>query len=67
MEAWTVVVRMHLDDLRLGVKSLSNLAMAGSCWNMPTYSLITLFSYGVKDELVVQSVLATANISTQKL
>ena len=31
MEVRTVVVCMHLDDLRLGVKSLSNLAMASSC------------------------------------
>ena len=35
MEAWTAVVYMHLDDLWLGVKSHSNLAMAGSSWNMP--------------------------------
>jgi hypothetical protein len=66
MDAWTAVVRMHMDDLRLGVKSQSNLAMAGSCWNMPTYSLI-IFSYGVKDGLGVQSAFATANIPTQKL
>ena len=31
MEAGTIVVSMHSDDLRLGVKSLSNLPMAGSC------------------------------------
>ena len=40
MEAWTVIVYMHLDDLWLGVKSLSNLAMAGSSRNMPKYSLV---------------------------
>ena len=31
MEVRTSVVYMHLDDLGLGVKSHSNLAMAGSC------------------------------------
>ena len=31
MEARTSVVYMHLDDLGLGVKSHSNLAIAGSC------------------------------------
>ena len=31
MEARTSVVHMHLDDLRIGVKSLSNLAVACSC------------------------------------
>jgi hypothetical protein len=40
MDARTSVVRMHLDDLRIGVKSLSNLAMAGSCRSMPEYSLV---------------------------
>jgi len=30
MEARTSVMYIYLDDLRLGVKSLSNLAMAGS-------------------------------------
>ena len=40
MDARTSVVRMHLDDLRIGVKSQSNLAMAGSCRSMPEYSLI---------------------------
>ena len=39
MEARTVVVDMHSDDLCIGVKSLSNLAMAGSYRNMPSYSL----------------------------
>ena len=39
MEARTVVVCMHSNDLRVGVKSQSNLAMAGSCRNMPQYSL----------------------------
>jgi hypothetical protein len=47
MEARTSVVDMHLDELRLGVKSLSSLAMAGSCRNMPQYSLMVLVS-GVK-------------------
>jgi len=47
MEARTSVVRMHLDDLRVGVKSLSNLAMACSCRNMLQYSL-DMLDYEVK-------------------
>ena len=39
MEVRTSVVCMHLVDLRLGEKSLSRSAMAGSCRNMPQYSL----------------------------
>jgi len=39
MEARTSVVCMHLDDLGIGVKSHSNLAIAGSCRNIPQYSL----------------------------
>lgn len=31
MDVRTSVVHMHLDDLRIGVKSLSNLAIACSC------------------------------------
>ena len=42
MDVRTSVVHMHLDDLRVGVKSLSNLAMACSCRNMPQYSLAVL-------------------------
>ena len=42
MEVRTSVVCMHLDDLRVGVKSLSSPAMAGSCRNMPKYSLVVL-------------------------
>ena len=42
MDVRTSVVHMHLDDLRVGVKSLSNLAMACSCRNMPQYSLVML-------------------------
>ena len=42
MEARTSVTCTYLDDLRVGVKSLSNLAMAGSCRNMPKYSLAQL-------------------------
>ena len=37
---------MHLDDLGLGVKSLSNLAMAGSYGNMPSYSPLSLCARG---------------------
>ena len=44
MEVRTSVVHMHLDDLGLGVKSLSNLAVACSCRNMPKYSLVGLGS-----------------------
>ena len=40
MEVRTSDVYMLLDDLRLGVKSHSNSAMAGSCRNMPQYSLV---------------------------
>ena len=47
MDVRTSDVCMLLDDLRVGVKSLSNLAMAGSCRNMPAYSLVELVS-GVK-------------------
>ena len=47
MEVRTSAICMCLDDLRIGVKSLSNLAMAGSCRNMPKYSLVQLAS-GVK-------------------
>ena len=39
MEVRTSATCMCLDDLRVGVKSLSNLAMAGSCRNVPKYSL----------------------------
>ena len=42
MEGRTGVVRMHSNDLRIGVKSQSNSAMAGSCRNMPQYSLVLL-------------------------
>ena len=47
MEARTSVVCMHLDDLGIGVKSHSNLAIAGSCRNIPEYSLF-LFANEVK-------------------
>jgi len=42
MEVRTSIVYMHLDDLGIGVKCQSSPAMAGSCRNMPTYSLILL-------------------------
>ena len=58
MEARTSVVCMHLDDLRIGVKSQSNLAMAGSCRNMPQYSLVELVG-GVKYGLSSQSLMVT--------
>ena len=46
MEGRTGVVCMHSNDLRVGVKSLSNSAMAGSCRNMPQYSLVQLLCRG---------------------
>lgn len=47
VEVRTSVVYTHLDDSGIGVKSHSNLAMAGSCRNMPKYSLV-LLTYEVK-------------------
>ena len=44
MEVRTSATCMCLDDLRLGVKSQSNLAVACSCRSMPQYSLIVLES-----------------------
>ena len=44
MDARTSVVRMHLDDLRIGVKSQSNLAMADSCRSMPSIALFSLLA-----------------------
>ncbi len=66
MEARTSVVCMHLDDLGIGVKSHSNTAMAGSCRNMPKYSLI-LFVCEVKYGQRSQSLLATELSPTQNL
>ena len=57
---------MCSDDLGLGVKSLSNLAMAGSCRNMPQYILI-LFAGGVKYGLGLQSLMTTELFPTQNL
>ena len=37
---------MYLDDLGIGVKILSSSAMAGSCRNMPKYSLILFCTRG---------------------
>ena len=42
MDARTVVVCMHSNELGVGVKSQSSSAMAGSCRNMPQYSLVVL-------------------------
>ena len=44
MEVRTSAICMCLDDLRVGVKSQSNLAMACSCRSMPKYSLVVLVS-----------------------
>jgi len=66
MEDRTNVVRMHLDDLRIGVKSQSNSAMAGSCGNVPQYSLIVLGG-GVKYGWSSQTRKGTGLIPTQNL
>ena len=47
MEDRTGDVCMLSNDLRIGVKSQSSSAMAGSCRNMPQYSLVKLGN-GVK-------------------
>ena len=47
MEVRTGVMCMYSDELGIGVKSQSSLAMAGSCRNMPKYSL-SVFASGVK-------------------
>ena len=57
---------MHSDDLGLGVKSHSNSAMAGSCRNMPKYSL-PLLACEVKYGLDLQSLLTTEFFPTQNL
>jgi len=44
MEVRTSATCMCLDDLGLGVKSQSNLAVACSCRSMPQYSLLVLES-----------------------
>ena len=66
MEVRTSVVYMHLDDLGLGVKSHSNSAMAGSCRNMPKYSL-TQFISRVKYGLGLQNRKVTKLAPTQNL
>ena len=66
MEDRTGAMDMCSDDLCIGVKSLSNLAMAGSYRNMPSYSL-TMFISGVKDGLNLQGLMLTEFFSTQKL
>ena len=66
MEVRTSVVCMHLDDLRVGVKSQSNLAMAGSCRNMPQYSAIELLD-GVKYGWSLQTLLGTELVSNSEL
>jgi len=66
MEVRTSATCMCLDDLRVGVKSLSSPAMAGSCRNMPQYSLV-LLENKVKYGLRLQSLTATELIPTQNL
>ena len=57
---------MHSDDSGLGVKSHSNLAMAGSCRNMPKYSL-SLLACEVKYGLGLQNQMITELSPTQNL
>jgi len=57
---------MHSNDLGIGVKSQSNLAIAGSCRNMPTYSLI-LLAYEVKYGWSLQRNFPTELFPTQNL
>lgn len=66
MEVRTSDVYMLLDEPRLGVKSQSSPAMAGSCRDMPQYSLGVLAG-GVKDGSCLQSRKATEHIPTQNL
>ena len=66
MEAWTSVMYMYLDDLWVGVKSQSNPAIAGSCRNMPKYSLL-LLAYIVKTRMENAGRYATVLFPTQKI
>ena len=66
MEVRTSATCTCLDDLGLGVKSLSNLAMACSCRSMPQYSL-PVFESEVKHGLSLQSLLATGLLSNSEL
>ena len=65
MEVRTSATCMCLDDLRVGVKSLSNLAMACSCRIMPQYSFDVLVGE-VKHGLSLQSLLATGLLSNSE-
>ena len=67
MEAWTGVVYMHSNDLWLGVKSLSNLAMAGSCWNMPKYSLAFLIRQRGKARIIHAEEFSYGELSNSEL
>jgi len=66
MDVRTSAACIRLDDLRVGVKSLSNLAMAGSCRNMPKYSAIKLLN-AVKYGLNLQTGFGTEFIPTLKV
>ena len=59
-------MNMHLDDLGIGVKSHSNSAIAGSCRNMPTYSLV-LLAHEVKYGWSLQRNFPTELFPTQNL
>ena len=66
MDVRTSATCTCLDDLRVGVKSLSNLAMACSCRNMPQYSFVVLVG-GVKHGLGLQTLRGTGRHSNSEL
>ena len=66
MEVRTSDVHMLLDESRLGVKSLSSPAMAGSCRDMPQYSLAVLGGV-VKNGLSLQNRKVTELVPTQNM
>ena len=59
-------MNMCFDELGLGVKSQSNSAMAGSCRNIPSYSLVC-FIREVKYGFGMQVLLDTVLFPTQNL
>jgi hypothetical protein len=68
MEGRTGVMCMYSNELRVGVKSLSNSAMAGSCRNMPQYSLAQLgggvkYGYGPQGRKIT-GLFPTLNLSS---
>ena len=65
MEARTGIMNMYLDELGLVVKSQSNPAIAGSCRNVPQYSLL-LLAHAVKLRIGNAGHYVTVSIPTQK-